>query len=171
VHDATVTSFPLSKHTGGGDTAPTFSGLHVCLQLTWKVGLPPLSCGVFLPLPLSQAFQLLVAGRAPLLLPSLTRPSLFIYSSRKDSPPPFFGAQCTPPSLHCVFIVLIAYYSVSLFSPGGGRSVQGAILIWPRVVCGSTTYHLAHLVCVFPSHLGAGDWWPEALLVSPFNMK
>jgi hypothetical protein len=34
VCDATATSFPLSKHTGGGDTAPTFSGLRVCLQLT-----------------------------------------------------------------------------------------------------------------------------------------
>jgi hypothetical protein len=42
VHDATATSFPLSKHTGGGDTAPVFSGLCVHLQLTWEVGLPPL---------------------------------------------------------------------------------------------------------------------------------
>jgi hypothetical protein len=41
VHDATATSFPLSKHTGKGDTAPTFSGLCVYLQLMWKVGLPP----------------------------------------------------------------------------------------------------------------------------------
>jgi hypothetical protein len=38
---ATATSFPLSKHTGEGDTAPTFSGWLVCLQLLWKVGLPP----------------------------------------------------------------------------------------------------------------------------------
>jgi hypothetical protein len=38
---AAATSFPLSKHTGGGDTAPTFSGLHVYLQLTREVGLPP----------------------------------------------------------------------------------------------------------------------------------
>jgi hypothetical protein len=37
----TATSFPLSKHTGGGDTAPTFSGLRVYLQFTWEVGLPP----------------------------------------------------------------------------------------------------------------------------------
>jgi hypothetical protein len=56
-----------------------------------------------------------------------------------------------------VFIVLIACYSVSLFSPGGGLSVQGAMLIWPRVVCGSTMYGLAHLVVhVFPSSLGTG---------------
>jgi hypothetical protein len=33
-------SFPLSKHTWGGDTAPTFLGLHVYLQFTWEVGLP-----------------------------------------------------------------------------------------------------------------------------------
>jgi hypothetical protein len=39
---ATATRFPLSKHTGGGDTAPAFSGQHVYLQFTWEVGLPPL---------------------------------------------------------------------------------------------------------------------------------
>jgi hypothetical protein len=59
----------------------------------------------------------------------------------------------------CLFFFVIAYYSVFLFSLGGGRSVQGAMLIWPRVVCGGTTYRLAHLVvCVFPSHLDAGIW-------------
>jgi hypothetical protein len=72
---------------------------------------------------------------------SLVRLSLFIYSSRMDCPPPLFGTPCAPPSLQRVFIVLIAYYSVSLFSPGGGLSVQGPMLFWPRVVCGSTAYH------------------------------
>jgi hypothetical protein len=70
-------------------------------------------------------------------------PGLFIYSSRKDSLPPIFGAQCTPPSFPRVFIVLIAYYSVSLFSLGGGLSVQGAMLIWPRLFCGSTMVPLS----------------------------
>jgi hypothetical protein len=37
----TATSFPLSKHTGGGDTAPAFSSQHIYLQFTWEVGLPP----------------------------------------------------------------------------------------------------------------------------------
>jgi hypothetical protein len=37
----TATSFPLSKHTGGDDTAPAFSGLRVYLTFTWEVGLPP----------------------------------------------------------------------------------------------------------------------------------
>jgi hypothetical protein len=77
----------------------------------------------------------------------------------KDSPPLHFSAQGTSPSLLRVFIVLIAYYSVSLFSLGGGRFVQGAMLIWPRVVCGSTAYREAHLVHIFPSCLGVGVWW------------
>jgi hypothetical protein len=115
--------------------------------------------GGLLPPPLSQAFPLLVAGCAPPFPPSPASSGLFIYSSGRDSPAPPFGTQCAPPSLLRVFIVLIAYYSVSLFSPGGGRSVQGAMLIWSRDVCGSTAHHLGHLVVhVFPSHLGAGDW-------------
>jgi hypothetical protein len=40
-------------------------------------------------------------------------------------PLPRFSTQGAPPSLLPVFIVLIAYYSVSLFSLGGGRSVRG----------------------------------------------
>jgi hypothetical protein len=34
VRDATATSFPLSKYPGGGDIAPNFLSLRVCLQLT-----------------------------------------------------------------------------------------------------------------------------------------
>jgi hypothetical protein len=37
---ATAISFPLSKHTAGGDTAPAFSGLHVYSQFMWEMGLP-----------------------------------------------------------------------------------------------------------------------------------
>jgi hypothetical protein len=113
----------------------------------------PLSCGVFLPPPLLQAFPLLVAGHVPLLLPS---PASLLWGI----PLPLFGAQGAPPSLLHVFFVVIAYYSVSLFSLGGGWSVQGAMLIWPRVVYCSTMYRLAHLVIrIFPSPLGAGVWW------------
>jgi hypothetical protein len=94
------------------------------------------------------------------LPPSPARPGLFIYSSMRDFPLPFFIAQCAPPSFPRVFIVLIAYYSVSLFSLGGGWSIQSAKLIWPRVACWSTAYHLAHLVHIFPSHLDMGSWQP-----------
>jgi hypothetical protein len=42
---------------------------------------------------------------------------LFIHSSVRDSPLPLFGVQGAPPSFLCVFIVVTAYYSVSLFFP------------------------------------------------------
>jgi hypothetical protein len=46
------------------------------------------------------------------------------------------------------------------------------MLIWPRVVCGSTACCLTHLeVCVFASDLGTGFWWCGTLLVSPFNVE
>jgi hypothetical protein len=87
--------------------------------------------------------------------------SLVYLQLHEELPLPPFGAQGAPPSLLRVFFVVIAYYSVFfLFYLGGGQSVQGAMLIWPRVVCGSTVCCLAHLVvCVFPSRLGAGVWW------------
>jgi hypothetical protein len=65
-------------------------------------------------------------------------PDLLIYSPQKDSLPPNFGAQGAPPSYPRVFIVFIAYWSVSLFFLGGSQSVQGAMLLWSRLVCGST---------------------------------
>jgi hypothetical protein len=148
------------------------AGQRVCLQLKWKVGLPPSPVEFFSLLrfyKLSRSWLLGVCRHSCLL-----RPGLFIYLQFQEGfPSPSLGFQGTPPSLLHVFIVLIAYYSVSLFSLGGGWSVQRAMLIWPRVVCGSTTCRLAHLVVpVFPSLLGAGLWWqPGALLVSPFSVN
>jgi hypothetical protein len=96
------------------------------------------------------------------MLPLLPSPAgLFIYDSMRVFPSPTFGAQGTPPSLLRVFIfLLLLIIQFLFFSLVGCRSVQGAMLIWPRIVCGSTTYRLAHLVvCVFPSGLGTGIWW------------
>jgi hypothetical protein len=114
---ATATSFPLSKHTQGGDTVPAFSGLHVYLQFMWEVGLPP----VLWSFPPS-AFLLLVAVHAPLVPPECQAwPGLFIYSSIKDSPPPpLFGAQGAPTLfatyLYCSYCLLISFS----FFPGWG---------------------------------------------------
>jgi hypothetical protein len=41
------------------------------------------------------------------------------------SPLPLFRAQGAPPSLLCVFFVVIAYYSVSFFWPGRGSFCPG----------------------------------------------
>jgi hypothetical protein len=164
---ATATSFPLSKHTGGGDIAPAFSGQRVYLQLTWEgafspllwsfpptaaftifpapdcwacaatpafsslacfftthvgSGPSPLSCGVFLPPPLLQAFPLLLLGVCH--CSCLLQPGLFIYSSVRDSLPSLCSTQAVPPSLLCVFFVVIGYYSVSLFFPCVGVSLS-----------------------------------------------
>jgi hypothetical protein len=40
VREPLLQAFPFPS-TGGGDTAPAFSGLCVYLQFTWEVGLPP----------------------------------------------------------------------------------------------------------------------------------
>jgi hypothetical protein len=88
-----------------------------------------------------------VAGWVLPLLPSPA--SLFIYSSVRDFPSPPTLALRAPCALCYVSFVIVVVYSLwvfSFFSLGGGQSVQGAMLTWPRVVCGSTAYHLAHLV-------------------------
>jgi hypothetical protein len=140
---ASATSFPLSKHTGKGDTAPALSGLRVYLQFMWEVGLPPsplkssshchfhkLSCswllgGAAAPASCHVCLQFTwevglpsshklshswLLGMCPYSHQRLSGlPGLFIYSPRKDSLPPIFGAQGAPPSFPRVFIVLIAY--------------------------------------------------------------
>jgi hypothetical protein len=86
----------------------------------------------------------------------------FVYLKFHEGLTPPLALRVPPPFAMCLFFVVV-YYSVwlfSLFSLGGDQSVQGAMLIWPRVVCGSTTYRLAHLVVCFSRagrswHLGA----------------
>jgi hypothetical protein len=137
-------------------------------------GFSPLSCGVFLPLSFSQAFLLLVAGHAPLLLPSPARPDLFIYSSGRDSPLSPLGVLGTPPSLLCVFIVLIAYFSVSLFFPGcrsvcpGGYADLSQGCLWVYCVLLSSPCGPCLPKPSGCRHLAVA--W-GALLVSPFNVN
>jgi hypothetical protein len=88
----------------------------------------------------------------------------------RDSPPPPSALRALCPVCYVSFCYCLLL-SFSFF-PGEGRSVQGAMLIWPRVVCGSTVCSLVHLVlCVFPRGLGAGIWQRGSPLVSPFNVK
>jgi hypothetical protein len=129
--------------------------LHPPLRLACLFTVPmgsapfPLSSGAFLTLLLLQAFPLLVAEWGPPLLPSLT--GLFIYSSVRDLPSPPLQHSGHPALFAtCLFLLLfIIQFVFFSFFPGWGRSVQGAMLIWSRVVCGSTMCHLAHLVVCF----------------------
>jgi hypothetical protein len=87
----------------------------------WEVGLPPS------PVEFSSLHRFYKLSGSWLLGSDATP----AFSSRfvRDSPPPLFDAQGAPPSLLSVFFVVTAYYSVSPFPLGGGRSVQGAMLI------------------------------------------
>jgi hypothetical protein len=83
-------------------------------------GSSPLSCGVFLPPPLFQAFPLLVAGRVLLLLPS---PASLLWGI---SPPPLqlsgrpaLFAMC----LFCCYCLVLRFFS--LFFPGWGSVCPG----------------------------------------------
>jgi hypothetical protein len=110
-------------------------GKWVFPPLLWSF--PPSATLTSFPAPGCWARAPAPAGASP------ASPGLFIYSSGKDSLPLICAAQCAPPSFPCVFIILITYYSVSLFSLGGGRSAQEAMLLWSRVVCGSTAVPLS----------------------------
>jgi hypothetical protein len=150
---------------------PPFSRHLVCLQFMWEVSLPlsPVEfsshCHFYKLSHSKVAWQVL-----PLLL-SLT--SSFIYSSVRNCPfPPLQHSGY--PILFATFFVVVVYLVcfLSLFSLGGSQSAQGPMLIWSRVVCGSITCHLAHLVvCISQADkkwcLAAGE--PSWFLHLPWN--
>jgi hypothetical protein len=146
---------------------------HVCLQLTWEVGLPSFPVEFSSLRHSHKLSHSWLLGARPRSRQSLSSPpGLFIYSPRKDSLPPIFRAQCTPPSFPRVFIVLIAYYSVSLFfprwrsvCPGGHAALAQACL---REYCGTTKLTLSvSSQAVWARETGGLG----ALLASPFNME
>jgi hypothetical protein len=73
----------------------------------------------------------------------------------RDFPSPTLMLRAPHPLCYVSSLLLLLIIQFLLFSLGGGWSVQGAMLIWSRIVCGSTVYCLAHLVVhIFPSRLG-----------------
>jgi hypothetical protein len=112
----------------------------------------PASCGVFLPPPLLHAFPLLVAGWCRLYC--LLQQLVYLQFCERFPLPPFWCSGL--PALFATLLIIQFF----LFSLVGDQSVWGAMLVWPWIVCGSTTCCLAHLVvCVFPSGVGTGIWW------------
>jgi hypothetical protein len=99
-------------------------------------------------------------------------PILFIYSPGKDSLPPIFGAPGAPPSFQRVLIVLIAYYSVSLFFPGwrsvcpGGYAALAQACLWGYHGTAKLTWSTSSQAVWVLATGGTG-----ALLVSPFNVR
>jgi hypothetical protein len=130
----------------------------VCLQLTWEVGLPSLLWSF----PPSALTSFPTPGCwACVAAPAFSSQVQLVYLQfREGFPSPTLVLRAPHPlrNVSLLFFLLITQFL--FFSWVAVQSVQGAMLIWPRVVCGSTTYHLAHLVRVFPSHLGTGVWRP-----------
>jgi hypothetical protein len=133
------------------------AGRHVCLQLTWEVGLPS-SPVEFSSLchshKLSHSWLLgawpALAGASP-----AHRACLFTVLGRI----PFLQslALCVPHPLSHVSLLFLLLTSQFLFSLGLGQSVQGAMLLWPRVVCGSTTVLWSSPCPHFPKLSGQGQ--------------
>jgi hypothetical protein len=142
------------------------------LQFMWEVGLPPSPVQFSFHRhfhKLSCSWLLGAHPRSPQSLSGL--PGLFIYSPRKDSLPPIFSAQGTPPSFPCVFLILLLI-SQFLFFPQVGVSL-------------SRGYAALAQACLWEYHRTAKLTWsassqavwaratggPGALLVSLFNVK
>jgi hypothetical protein len=92
---AAAASFPVSKHTGGGDTPSAFSGLRVYLQFTWEVGLPPSPVEFSSPCHFYKLSHSWLPGVC--CCSCLLWPGLFIYSSRGKWALPLL-LWCFPPS-------------------------------------------------------------------------
>jgi hypothetical protein len=148
---ATVTSLPFCKHTGGGGATPAFSGWLVYLQIAWEVPLPQSPVEPSSWQSLLQAF-LLQGCWAEAATPAFS--SQFVYLQFCEGLPLPHSSELRAPCLLCYVSFCCCLFS--FFPEWGGQFVQGAMLIWPRVVYGSTACHLAHLVVCFSR---AGRSW------------
>jgi hypothetical protein len=114
-----------------------------------------LSCGVFLPLPLSQAFLFLVARCVPPLPPEPLWPARLVYLQSREV------LQCSVcPTLFFRVSLLFLLLIVSFTRVEVGLS-RGLCYSGPDLSVGVPWYREAHLVRIFPSGLGTGNWWPE----------
>jgi hypothetical protein len=136
-------------------------------------GSSPLSCGVFLPPPLLQAFPLLVAGRAPPLPLEPLRPCLAcLFTVLGRIPSPCSLALSAPHPLCNVSLLFLLFISQFLFFPWVEVSL-------PRELCCSGPGLSVEVPCTAKLTLSASSHviWaratggPGALLVSLFNMK
>jgi hypothetical protein len=126
---ATVTSFPLPKHTGGGGATHAFSGWCVYLQFTCEVSLPPS------PVEFSSHCHFYKLSHSWLLgrchTPAFS--GWLVYLQFCEGLP-LLPLRCSGnPALFatCLFYCFCLLFRLffSLFFPGGCQSVQGAMLI------------------------------------------
>jgi hypothetical protein len=116
---ATATSFPLSKHPGGGDTALASSGLCVYLQFMWEVGLSP--CPVEFPLT-----AIFTSFPVPGCWVWAAAPAFSSWLVVRDFPSPCLQHSGHPTlfatCLFCCYCLLFSFFS---FFPGWGLVCPG----------------------------------------------
>jgi hypothetical protein len=117
---------------------PVEIAVSFCLEVAWGVPLPysPMERATLANVTTFPSPRLLGRCCHSCLL---QQDCLFTLCMR-ECPPPLPGAQGTLPSLLHVYL---------FFSLGKDQSVQEAMLICPRVVCGIFACCLAHLVVCF----------------------
>jgi hypothetical protein len=109
--------FTVHWEVGLPSSPVEFSSLHHSHKLSrsWLLGMHPAPAGASLAHP---ACLFTVSGRIP-----------FPQSSALRAPHPLS---------HLSLLLLLFITQFLFFSPGGGQSVQGVMLLWPRLVCGRT---------------------------------
>jgi hypothetical protein len=114
---------PLSKNTGGGDTASTFSGQHVYLQFMWEVGLPSLLWSF----PPTTTFRSFSAPGCWVGATTLAFSSWRVYLQfREGFPLPLPWCSGHLPSLLHFFLLLLLIIQVFFsFFPGWGSVCPG----------------------------------------------
>jgi hypothetical protein len=134
----------------------------------------PLSCGVFLPPLLSEAFQLLVSGfHAPApARASLVQPGLFVYSSGRDSIPCSSELSVPHPLSRVSLLFLLLISQFLSFFPGwksvcpGGYADLAQGCLWEYRGTAKLTLSMSSQA-IWAQETGG----PGALLVSLFHVK
>jgi hypothetical protein len=121
---ASVTCFPLSKHTRGGGATPAFSGQFVNLQFMWRSAPSPLSSGAFLMTATVTGFpapRLLGGGCHSCLLQQL----VYLHFCDEFPLPPLWCSG--HPALFATCLFLLFLFSLFFFSffPGWGSVCPG----------------------------------------------
>jgi hypothetical protein len=135
VHGPLLQAFPF-RSTLGKVTLLLLSQACMFIYSSLGSGSSPLSCGVFLPPPLSQAFLLLVAGYTPPLLPEALRPSQLVYlQSQEGFPSPSLRCSVCPTlfpmCLYCCYCLLLSFSFFPRWRsvcPGGYAALAQACL-------------------------------------------
>jgi hypothetical protein len=150
----------------GSAAAP--ASCHVSLQFTCEVGLPS-SPVEFSSLcrshKLSHSWLLgacpAPAGASPAHPVCLfTVPGKILFSQS-------LALRAPHPLSHVSLLFLLLISQFLFFSLGGGRSFQGAMLLWPRLVCGSTAVPRSSPCPHLPKVSGRGRlaaWGPSLCL-------